>query len=105
MSTMTANSIEYRGYTLTAVERSPGWRVHIYPGRGLLQCNVRFVPTSRHGVIYSITSSGPTQQRATIAGRVWGEKRTVLPMKIRNRWHCNSSFESRRGGWQIDSLR
>ena len=33
---MTANSIEYRGYTLSAVEHSPGWRVQIFPGRGLL---------------------------------------------------------------------
>ena len=50
------------------------------------QLNVRFTPesghwlsvsgcplcaTSRHGVIYSITSSGPTQQRATIAEWSW----------------------------------
>jgi hypothetical protein len=26
--------------------------------------------------------------------------RSVLPMKIRNRWHCNSSFEPRRAGWK-----
>ena len=28
--------VEYRGYTLIAIEQSPGWRVHIYPGPGLL---------------------------------------------------------------------
>jgi hypothetical protein len=28
--------IQYRGYTLIAVEHSPGWRVHIYPGQGRL---------------------------------------------------------------------
>jgi hypothetical protein len=32
-----SNTIEYRGYTLTAVERSPGWRVQIYPRPGLLR--------------------------------------------------------------------
>src|SRR5262252_4722730 len=31
---------------------------------------------------------------------VCGARRTVLPMKIRNRRHCNSSFEPRRGEWQ-----
>jgi len=33
---MSTDTIEYRGYTLAAVEHSPGWRVHIYPGPGLL---------------------------------------------------------------------
>jgi hypothetical protein len=28
--------VDYRGYTLTAVEHSPGWRVDIFPGPGLL---------------------------------------------------------------------
>jgi hypothetical protein len=40
---MTANSTEYRGYTLTAVEHSPGWRVHIYPGPGLLHTQLEHV--------------------------------------------------------------
>ena len=30
------SDLEYRGYTLVAVEHAPGWRVHIYPGHGLL---------------------------------------------------------------------
>jgi hypothetical protein len=33
--TRTSN-VDYRGYTLTAVERSPGWHVDIYPGPGLM---------------------------------------------------------------------
>lgn len=33
------NDIEYRGYTLIAVEQSPGWRVHIYPRQGVLHTN------------------------------------------------------------------
>jgi hypothetical protein len=32
-----ASYIEYRGYTLVAIEQSPGWRIHIYPGHGLLR--------------------------------------------------------------------
>jgi hypothetical protein len=28
--------IEYRGYSFIAVEHSPGWRVNIFPGPGLL---------------------------------------------------------------------
>jgi hypothetical protein len=31
------SDIQYRGYTLTAVEHSPGWRVHIYPGQARLR--------------------------------------------------------------------
>ena len=34
MSETSANDIEYRGYTLTAVQYGPGWRVQIYPGAG-----------------------------------------------------------------------
>jgi hypothetical protein len=34
MSETSANDIEYRGYTLTAVRYGPGWRVQIYPGPG-----------------------------------------------------------------------
>jgi hypothetical protein len=33
---MSANTIEYRGYTLTPVERAPGWLVYICPGPHLL---------------------------------------------------------------------
>ena len=29
--------IEYRGYTLEPVQRSPGWRIYIYPGPHLLR--------------------------------------------------------------------
>ena len=32
MSKTSANDIEYRGYTLTAVQYGLGWRVQIYPG-------------------------------------------------------------------------
>ena len=28
-----SSNVEYRGYTFTIIERSPGWRVYIYPGR------------------------------------------------------------------------
>jgi hypothetical protein len=38
-----ASDIQYRGYTLTAVEHSPGWRVHIYPGQGRLRTHPDFV--------------------------------------------------------------
>ena len=34
MSETNANDIEYRGYTLTAIQYGPGWRVQIYPGAG-----------------------------------------------------------------------
>jgi hypothetical protein len=37
------SDIQYRGYTLTAVEHSPGWRVHIYPGQGRLHTHPDFV--------------------------------------------------------------
>jgi hypothetical protein len=37
MPQMSANAIEYRGYTLTPIERAPGWWVYIYPGPHLLQ--------------------------------------------------------------------
>jgi len=30
------SDVQYRGYTLTAVEHSPGWQVDIYPGPRLL---------------------------------------------------------------------
>jgi len=36
MSETSANDIEYRGYTLAAVQYGPGWRVQIYPGAGRL---------------------------------------------------------------------
>lgn len=34
--TRSANVDEYRGYTLSPVERGPGWQVTIYPGPQLL---------------------------------------------------------------------
>ena len=38
MSETSANNIEYRGYTLIAVQYGPGWRVQIYPaGHRLLR--------------------------------------------------------------------
>jgi hypothetical protein len=37
MRQTSTSDIQYRGYTLTAVEHSPGWRVHIYPGQGRLR--------------------------------------------------------------------
>ena len=37
MPDTSSTDIEYSGYTLTAVEHSPGWRVHIHPGPGLLR--------------------------------------------------------------------
>ena len=36
MSATRTSDLEYRGYTLVAVEHSPGWRVDIYPGPRLL---------------------------------------------------------------------
>lgn len=43
MPQATTTDVEYRGYTLTAVEHSPGWRVHIYPGQGRLRTHPSFV--------------------------------------------------------------
>lgn len=40
------HDIEYRGYTLIAVEHSPGWRVNIYANRGLLHIK----PDSAFGI-------------------------------------------------------
>jgi hypothetical protein len=37
MPDVSTNDAEYRGYTLTAVEHSPGWRPYIHPGPGLLR--------------------------------------------------------------------
>ena len=37
MPDASTSTIEYRGYTLTAVQQSPGWRMHIHPGPGLLR--------------------------------------------------------------------
>jgi len=37
MSQTNANHIEYRGYTLDAVQHGPGWRVHIWPGPQFLR--------------------------------------------------------------------
>ncbi len=37
------NTVEYRGYTLSAVEHSPGWYVHIYPGPSLLRTHPDYV--------------------------------------------------------------
>ena len=37
MPEKSTSEIEYRGYTLIAIEQSPGWRVRIYPGHGLLK--------------------------------------------------------------------
>ena len=37
------SDVEYRGYTLSAVEHSPGWQVHIYPGPRLLHTEPRHV--------------------------------------------------------------
>jgi len=34
---MDMNHIEYRGYSLDAVQHGPGWRVHISPGPRLLR--------------------------------------------------------------------
>jgi hypothetical protein len=39
MPEKTESEIEYRGYSLIAIEQSPGWQVHIYPGHGLLHTN------------------------------------------------------------------
>ena len=36
MPQTSTSDIQYRGYTLIAVQHSPGWRVHIYPGQGRL---------------------------------------------------------------------
>jgi hypothetical protein len=36
MPETSTSDVQYRGYTLTAVEHSPGWRVDIFPGPGLL---------------------------------------------------------------------
>jgi hypothetical protein len=36
MPQASTSDIQYRGYTLIAIEHSPGWRVHIYPGQGRL---------------------------------------------------------------------
>jgi hypothetical protein len=43
MPQTSTSDIQYRGYTLTAVEHSPGWRVHIYPGQGRLRTHPNFV--------------------------------------------------------------
>jgi hypothetical protein len=43
MPQASASDIQYRGYTLIAVEHSPGWRVHIYPGQGRLHTDPNFV--------------------------------------------------------------
>ena len=43
MPEKSTSEIEYRGYTLIAVEQSPGWRVRIYPGHGLLKTNPDYV--------------------------------------------------------------
>jgi hypothetical protein len=43
MRQTSTSDIEYRGYTLTAVEHSPGWRVYIYPGKGRLHTHPNFV--------------------------------------------------------------
>ena len=37
MSQVSADVTEYRGYTLSAVQHAPGWRVNIYPGPNLLR--------------------------------------------------------------------
>jgi len=43
MPQASTSDIQYRGYTLIAVEHSPGWRVHIYPGQGRLHTDHDFV--------------------------------------------------------------
>jgi len=37
MSQTSENFLEYRGYSLNAVQYGPGWRVHISPGPRLLR--------------------------------------------------------------------
>jgi hypothetical protein len=37
MSGDSASSIEYRGYSLSAVAYASGWQVHIYPGPRFLR--------------------------------------------------------------------
>jgi len=46
MSEMSVKSVDYRGYTLTPVDRTPGWRVHIYPGPHLLHTQPDHVTAS-----------------------------------------------------------
>jgi hypothetical protein len=46
MPQASTTDIQYRGYTLIAVEHSPGWRVHIYPGQGRLHTDHDFVLAS-----------------------------------------------------------
>lgn len=43
MSETATSELRYRGYTLIAIEQSPGWRVSIYPGHGLLNTNPDYV--------------------------------------------------------------
>jgi hypothetical protein len=65
MPQASTNDIQYRGYTLIAVEHSPGWRVHIYPAQGRLHTAPDFVlaPTkeeafakARFAVDYQLSS-------------------------------------------------
>jgi hypothetical protein len=43
MRQTSTSDIQYRGYTLTAVEHSSGWRVYIYAGHGRLHTHPGFV--------------------------------------------------------------
>jgi len=46
MSQLTVKAVDYRGYTLSPVEHTPGWRVHIYPGPRLLHTQPDHVSAS-----------------------------------------------------------
>jgi hypothetical protein len=46
MAQTTKTDGEYRGYALTAVQRSPGWQIRIDPGPGLLRTRPDHVSAS-----------------------------------------------------------
>src|SRR5215467_6992491 len=82
MSETSANVIEYRGYTLTAVRYGPGWRVQIYPGPGRL---------CEHGLV----TSWLLQRRRRLRKRrqlsittFWVETRSERPI-VRNGGTCD----------------
>jgi len=56
MSDRNERVTEYRGYNFIAVEHSPGWRVNIYPGPGLLHTGLDHV-------------SAPTKEEALAKAR------------------------------------
>lgn len=43
MPQTSTSDIDYRGYTLSAIQHSSGWQVHIYPGPALLRTDPNYV--------------------------------------------------------------